>query len=87
MTEWAVVGVIVVLVGLLSSVIKPLLSLNKSIVTLTLTMAELQKSFDRFNGENADSHKRPWAKNDEQDKRLDDHERRIIHIEDANNSR
>lgn len=85
MTEWAVVGVIVVLVGLFASLAKPLLSLNKSIVTLTVTMAELQKSFEKFGDENADSHRRLWAKNDAQDKRLDEHERRIIHIEDTNN--
>lgn len=82
MTEWAVVGVIVVLVGLVASVVTPMLRLNTTIVKLTVQLEHLDKLFKDALDQNARAHERIWSKTDEQDKRLDDHERRIVHLED-----
>ena len=61
--EWTVVGVIIALVGLGASVIKPVVTLTRSITELTVVVERL------------------WDKNEEQDDRLEDHERRIGSLE------
>ena len=43
MTEWQVVGVIVVLLGLAATVIKPIVTLNASITRLTELCSFLEK--------------------------------------------
>ncbi len=81
MTEWGVVGVLVVLVGLGVTVVKPLLELNASIVKLTARLDQLTGSLSEISDRNAKSHDRLWKHNQEQDGVLDDHERRITVLE------
>lgn len=81
MTEWGVVGVIVVLVGLVGSIIKPLLSLNSSIVTLTTKMEHVSDNLSEINERNRKSHERIWAHNEEQDATISNHESRIKILE------
>ena len=81
MTEWSVVLVIVTLVGLGAAIIKPIISLTKSITTLTCAVEDLQKDMSGFSAKNSESHDRIWKHEEKQDGQLDDHERRIIRIE------
>ena len=81
MSEWGVVGVIVVLIGLIASIIKPILSLNTSIVKLTTRMDQFNGNLSDINERNIKSHERIWAHNDEQDAIIHDHESRIRILE------
>ena len=81
MTEWGVVGVLVVLLGLGATVVKPLLELNASIVKLTARLDQLTGSLSEISDRNAKSHDRLWKHNEEQDAVLDDHARRITVLE------
>ena len=81
MNEWGVVGVLVVLLGLGATVVKPLLELNSSIVKLTARLDQLTGSLSDISDRNAKSHDRLWKHNEEQDAALDDHERRITVLE------
>lgn len=82
MTEWEVVGVIIALVGLLAALLKPMISLTKSITELTTVVKGLQADLVEQRNHASESHKRIWAKNEEQDERLHDHEIRITRLED-----
>ena len=81
MSEWGVVGVIVVLIGLIASIIKPILSLNTSIVKLTTRMDQFNGNLSDINERNIKSHEHIWAHNDEQDAIIQDHESRIRILE------
>lgn len=79
--EWTVVGVIIALVGLGASVIKPVVTLTRSITELTVVVERLEGELSEQAKHSRESHKRLWAKNEEQDSRLEDHERRIGSLE------
>lgn len=79
--EWTTVTVIIALVGLGAAIIKPIVSLTQSITKLTVVVQTLQEDMTGLTTKNSQSHARLWDHNDEQDVRLDDHERRIIDIE------
>lgn len=79
--EWTTVTVIIALVGLGAAVIKPIVSLTQSITRLTVVVDRLERELDDQSEHSRESHKRLWDHNDEQDNRLDDHERRIHDME------
>ena len=86
--EWTVVGVIVTLVGLAAAVGGPVLKLNASITKLTTLLQVIEQRLDTLEQgakeqrtHAAESHRRIWAHNDEQDDRLEDHEKRITLLE------
>lgn len=81
MTEWGVVGVVAALVGLLGAVLPPILRLNASITRLTVSVEALTTDLRDLNDQNAQSHARLWAHSDAQDRRLAEHEQRIVRIE------
>ena len=81
MTQWDMVTVIIALVGLIFTVVKPLLTLNKTITTLNINMERMNLELTEVSTKNSASHKRLWDHNVEQDDRLDDHESRIVKIE------
>ena len=81
MTEWGVVGVIAALVGLFVTVVKPLLTLNTSIVRLTERMECLSVELSELTIRNTEKHKRIWDRVGEQAELLADHEKRIDHLE------
>lgn len=81
MTEWGVVGVIVVLVGLIASILKPLINLNSSITKLTVAVENLQKDVEGMTAKSSEAHRRLWDHNEEQDHKLEDHEIRIQKVE------
>lgn len=89
--EWTVVGVIVTLVGLAAAVGGPVLKLNASITKLTTLLQVIEQRLDVLEHgakeqrtHAAESHRRIWAHNDEQDDRLEDHEKRITLLEQRN---
>ena len=79
--EWTTVTVIIALVGLGAAVIKPMVSLTQSITKLTVVVERLERELDEQSEHSRESHKRLWDHNEEQDNRLDDHERRIHDME------
>lgn len=81
MTEWGVVGVLAALAGFGATVIKPLLSLNASIVHLTTRIDQMTASLDEISERNRRSHDRIWRHSGEQDAALEDHEHRITVLE------
>lgn len=85
MTEWSVVGVIVVLVGLFFAIYTPI-SKNtkentKAMTELTVTMRIIGDQLSKFDEDNSKSHRRIWEHNDYQDNMLNDHETRLQIIE------
>ena len=83
MNEWAVVGVITVLFGLIAAVVTPLLKLNTSITQLTCAVSVLQKNIEGLTTRNSESHTKLWEHNGRQDSLLADHETRLKIIENA----
>jgi len=81
MNEWNVVTVIIALVGLGAAVMKPMLTLNTSIVKLTARMENVSQGLDDLNDKNTENHKRIWDRMDEHGDQLKDHEKRIDHLE------
>lgn len=81
MTEWEVFGVIAAIVALGVTIIKPILSLNSSIVRLTERMEQVSEGLDDLNAKNTENHKRIWDRVDEQGAKLKTHEERIVSLE------
>lgn len=81
MTEWGVVGVLVVLVGFVAALAKPMISLNTAITRLTLAVERLQHDVSAMTAKNSESHSRIYGKLEGQDKRIDEHEGRIALLE------
>lgn len=79
--EWTVVTVIVVLVGLIAAVVKPLLSLNATITRLTESVNSLEKNIAGLTEKNDDSHDKLWEKSSAMDEKLNNHETRLQIIE------
>ena len=84
MTEWGVVGVIVVLVGLFVTFATPLIKAIKAMTRLTVSVENLTKEIESLKSDNETEHDRLWAHNDKQDSQIEDHEKRIIRIEERN---
>ena len=79
--EWQVVTVIIALVGLVTAIAAPLIRLNNSITKLTVMLDQALERLTKQEENSHISHKRIWDKNEDQDKRLNDHEKRISFIE------
>lgn len=87
MTEWGVVGVIVVLVGLFTAICVPLIKATKesvkSMTELNVTMRNLADKLTNLESNNTEAHRRIWQHSEDQDARINDHETRITIIEKA----
>ena len=59
--EWEVVTVIIALVGLLTTVTKPIMKLTKTITELNDTCQNLEERMEKFENHNHDSHVKIWA--------------------------
>ena len=88
MTEWEVVGVLVVLAGFLVTIASPLIKLKTSITKLTESNKHLDDNIVRLVEDLAnqkksahESHLRIWEHNEEQDGKIADHEKRIYVLE------
>lgn len=81
MTEWGVVTVLIAIVGLIITVVTPLLKLNGSIVQLTTVVDSLKQQLSTMETSNSTSHDRIWSELDEHQQEINDHDRRIIKLE------
>ena len=86
MTEWGVVGVVIALVGLFVTVVKPLLTLNTSIVRLTERMEHISTELNELTARNTDNHRRIWDRVEGHTEKLTEHEKRIDHLENEGRS-
>ena len=83
MTEWGVVGVVIALVGLIATVIKPAISLAQATTQLTVMVNELRRDMDQQSTQSRASHQKLWDKNNKQDEIIQNHEIRIAKLEDG----
>lgn len=81
MSEWTIVTVIATLVGLLASVVRPLMDLNATITRLTEVVNELEKNISGLSARNSESHGRLWGKAEEHEEILNRHETRLQLLE------
>lgn len=72
---------IVTLGGGIIALVRPIVTLTKAITELTVTCKNLDGQFATMQNKNTESHRRIWEHNDEQDKKLNDHEARLQNIE------
>ena len=80
MNEWMVVGVIVVLVGLIGAIIKPLLSWNTNLTENTMAIKGLTDSIKGNEKSNAEEHIAIWDAVEKQCDMLNKHETEIAVI-------
>ena len=83
MNEWGVVGVVIALVGLLATVIKPAIRLTEATTKLTVMVGELRRDMDEQSTQSKLSHQKLWDKNNKQDEIIQNHEVRIAKLEDG----
>ena len=81
MSEWTIVTVIATLVGLLATVVRPLMDLNATITRLTEVVNTLEKNISGMSAKNSESHGRLWEKCGEHDELLNRHEPRLLLLE------
>ena len=81
MSEWTIVTVIATLVGLLATVVRPLMDLNATITRLTEVVNTLEKNISGMSAKNSESHSRLWEKCGEHDELLNRHETRLLLLE------
>ena len=74
MTEWGVVGVIVVLLGLLGTVTAPMIRLNTTLTKLNDKFDTLDERLTDVSASNHASHRRLWEHEEMQDSKLHDHD-------------
>lgn len=78
---WEIFLGIVALVGFCVTIATPLMKLSKTMTELNVNMQDLNQAMNTLTANNTESHRRIWAHNDEQDERLENHEKRITKIE------
>lgn len=78
---WEIFLGIVALVGFCVTIVTPLMKLSKTMTELNVSMQNLNQAMNTLTANNTESHRRIWAHNDEQDERLENHEKRITKIE------
>lgn len=70
MTEWGVVGVLVVLVGLVAALVKPLIKWNTSLTENTMALRAQTETIKANETRNEKEHSEIWDELDEHDKRI-----------------
>lgn len=78
---WEIFLGIVALVGFCVTIATPLMKLSKTMTELNVNMQNLNQAMNTLTANNTESHRKIWAHNDEQDERLENHEKRITKIE------
>ena len=78
---WEIFLGIVALVGFIISVATPLMKLSKTMTELNINMQNLNKAMNVLTTNNTESHRRIWQHNEEQDEKIENHEKRITKIE------
>lgn len=79
------IGMMIVALGTILgvgvTVVKPILSVVKTMTELNESIKNLADKFNMFDVANSEAHKRLWRHNEEQDEKIQDHETRIILME------
>lgn len=75
--EWQVFLTITSLLAFVSAVTVPLLKLNKTMTRLDINVENLNSIVEKNEKKSKENHTRLWEHNELQDKRLDDHEKRL----------
>ena len=78
---WEIFLGIVALVGFCVTIATPLMKLSKTMTELNINMQNLNQAMNTLTENNTESHRRIWAHNEEQDEKLENHEKRITKIE------
>ena len=78
---WEIFLGIVALVGFVISLATPLMKLSKTMTELNVNMQNLNKAMNVLTANNTESHRRIWQHNEEQDEKIENHEKRITKIE------
>lgn len=78
---WEIFLGIVALIGFCVTIATPLMKLSKTMTELNVNMQNLNQAMNTLTANNTESHRRIWAHNDEQDEKLENHEKRITKIE------
>ena len=78
---WEIFLGIVALVGFCVTIATPLMKLSKTMTELNVNMQNLNQAMNTLTANNTESHRRIWIHNDEQDEKLENHEKRITKIE------
>lgn len=78
---WEIFLGIVALVGFCVTIATPLIKLSKTMTELNINMQNLNQAMNTLTANNTESHRRIWAHNEEQDEKLENHEKRITKIE------
>lgn len=76
MSEWTVVGVLVVLVGLISAFVKPLIKWNTSLTENTMAIKGLTDTIRNNEKTNEKAHCEIWDELDKHDGRITELERK-----------
>lgn len=90
MTEWEVLGVLLVLLSFVAAVVTPMLKLNTSITKLTVTMEAIINDTREQREKSREAHKNLWAGIEEVEKhaadnkeKIGEHEHRIKRLEET----
>ena len=78
---WEIFLGIVALVGFMITAISPLMKLSKTMTELNVNMQNLNQAMNTLTSNNTESHRRIWEHNEEQDSKIENHEKRITKIE------
>ena len=81
MTEWEVVSVIVVLIGLVVSIATPILKLNSTIVKLNTTINIIMDNLEAFKKRYTETLAELRHTDEAQETKLENHEHRITVLE------
>ena len=84
MTEWGVVGILITLVGFALTIGKPIITLNSTIVRVITKMEDFERRFKADREESTKVHNEIIEHAAEQEKRIADHEIRIVKLEEHN---
>lgn len=79
--EWTVVGVLVVLIGLIVSIVRPLLKWNTCLTENTMAIKGLTDSIKGNEQINTEEHNELWIVCDKQGEKLNEHDTRITVLE------
>lgn len=77
MSEWDVVSVLVIVIGLFLTVGAPIIKLNTNITKLNENLKATQNDQLKYEKDNHDAHERIWDHNEKQDAVLEEHRMRL----------
>lgn len=78
---WEMFLGIAALVSFIIAITGPMMKLNTSITKLNDSVEVLRNAIDKIEQDNENSHRRIWEHNDEQDDKINAHEKRINNLE------